>query len=413
MRRCVLAATDLLPSAAMVWHSSSWHRRKVQHRAIASKPKLVAHPKRFKRASSRAAQRSPSAGKRCGIRTATWQQEMQPEPPEPPGLPQLQQSPQLRVDEQRSSLWVMKSTMDCACQGCVPCKAKVLRGAGASTVPNARPESCRRFVSENVALKGHVQGRLTARSVPIGIYEPGQQILTVGDGDLSFSLALARALGGERLLASSYESREALHDIYPNFDKTLAQLLALGVQVAYSVDAADLQGTLPPGCLPRGGFDRVVWNFPCVVRGTDGAVLAGARAGADARGGRELEHNRLLLSRFFASAARLLTIRGGEVHLTHKVGLQQWKIEEQGGHESATSGLQFAGAVVFDRSVYPPYRPRQALFARSFPITDAQTFVFSNSPIHHAATLRPSNTSVRVLDIRGNDSQLESLRISI
>ena len=74
-------------------------------------------------------------------------------------------------------------------------------------------------------------------------------------------------------------------------------------------------------------------------------------------------------------AAHLLTSTG-EVHLTHKVGLQQWAIGQQGGAESG-SPLIFAGAVLFDRSAYPPYRPLKALVPKSFPTTDAQTFIFA------------------------------------
>lgn len=65
------------------------------------------------------------------------------------------------------------------------------------------------------------------------------------------------------------------------------------------------------------------------------------------------------------------------MHLTHKVGLQHWAIEQQGGCvDSHGSGLHFVGAVLFDRGAYPPYKPRKALVDRGFPITDAHTFVF-------------------------------------
>ena len=75
-----------------------------------------------------------------------------------------------------------------------------------------------------------------------------------------------------------------------------------------SVDAADISATLPKEWRPRAGFDRIVWNFPCVID-------AGAQAGADARvrGAAELEQNRLLVGRFFSSAAALLTPACGEV----------------------------------------------------------------------------------------------------
>ena len=102
-----------------------------------------------------------------------------------------------------AAVWVMASTHQCAQGGCIPCRAKVLQGTGAASVPNARPESCPRFVAENAPRPS----RTIARS--IGLYSPSQRILTVGDGDLTFTLALARALGGDRLIASSYEVRSS------------------------------------------------------------------------------------------------------------------------------------------------------------------------------------------------------------
>ena len=286
-------------------------------------------------------------------------------------------------ESEPSASFLMTSTHGCACAGCVPCRAKVLRAAGAAEVPNARPESCLRLVSPS-------KSPAVARAF-VGIYRRGQKILTVGDGDFSFSLGLARVLGGRHLLATSYESLTSLQQIYGSqCTETLRELASRGAHIAHGVDASDLLGTLPPDCLPSGealgnrrAFDRIVWNFPCVARGTTGAVLTGAGAGADARGGFEIEENRLLVNKFCVGGASLLVPRGGEIHLTHKVGLQQWGIEGQG----TGAGLSCHGAVVFDRAAYPPYRPRKALDARSFPITDAQTFVLGNTPCSEGSTL--------------------------
>ena len=131
------------------------------------------------------------------------------------------------------------------------------------------------------------------------------------------------------------------------------------------------------------------------MRDEAGDVLTSTRAGegaaaaADARGGAELARNRSLVARFCHGAAALLA-GGGEVHLTHKVGLQQWGIEGLGGQGrgggEAGPGLRLVGAVVFDRAAYPPYRPRKALADRGFPITDAQTFIFAKDQAGGAPT---------------------------
>ncbi|KAL1527085.1 hypothetical protein AB1Y20_015768 [Prymnesium parvum] len=282
--------------------------------------------------------------------------------PEAAGAPPAAQS------SDSAAVWVSAEMHQCAREGCVPCRAKVLLAAGAKSVANGRPEECLRLRRDAPPPPPGVRA--------VGLYRPGQRILTVGDGDLTFSLALARAIGGKRLIASSYEQREALSRIYgTEIEEVISELQRLGARVGFGVDARDLARSLPAEWIPRGGFNCVVWNFPC-------AVDAEARSGADARSRNfdEVVQHRKLLSSFFRCAAALLATGDGEVHVTHKVGLQQWNIEEMGNSSSPyEAALHYMGSVLFDRSAYPLYRPRKALCKRSFPISDARTYVFSNS----------------------------------
>ena len=164
----------------------------------------------------------------------------------------------LSVDD--GPMHVMVETVQCALSGCVPCCAKVLVNQGASTVlPNARPETCFRLVRA-------ANSTQTPCTASVGLYRQGQWILTVGDGDFSFSLALARALQGARVIATSYESRASLEKVYgAACTDALRELAQLGARVAHGVDAAELRATLPVGAVPTGGFDRIVWNFPCAA----------------------------------------------------------------------------------------------------------------------------------------------------
>jgi len=217
--------------------------------------------------------------------------------------------------------------------------------------PNVRPESCPR-ISGEVVVKSD-QG--------IGLYLAGFSVLTVGDGNLSFSLALARALGGECVTATTWESRSEVLAIYkaPHIVHELEN--DLGATVMDRVDAARL-GERFSDCT----FDYIVFNFPCVAP-------ADAAPGEDGQM-QHFEHNRALLSGFGSCAAALLN-DGGQVHVSHKTkaSFGQWGLCEliQGD-----SGLICLGAVVFDRAAYVDYRPAKQRDAKSFPVSDACTFAF-------------------------------------
>jgi len=255
-------------------------------------------------------------------------------------------------------------------QLCVPCTYKIgcfdvaLDHEFTKAVPNQRPEQCPRATSST----------LCAREGTVG-YRAGMSVLTVGDGDLSFSLALARLLskgdrdsGGERLIATSYESRETLERVYPNFRETLQELEGLGAQVAYEVDATRLSESLPVLSVkepPR--FHRIVWNFPCtaISQGQDGQNAA-------------MEENKDLVRRFVRGARHLLH-ENGEIHMSHKTKppFNQWKLEEVAIEEcKGDPAVEYRGRVVLDRFTLPSYTPRKALDRKSFSCHDACIYIF-------------------------------------
>ena len=268
-----------------------------------------------------------------------------------PKLRQKRQRPQTRVRD-CSFLYTLPTTLACA-DHCVPCAYKIANFDVAldreltTQVPNQRPEQCPRSKAT----------RMPADAVR---FVGGNRILTVGDGDFSYSLALARACPDSTILATSYETEERLLQVYPELKDTLQELASLGVDVRYEVDATQLVAI-------DGPFDRIVWNFPCtaIEDGQDGQNQA-------------MEDNKELVRKFMVGAAKLLSDKG-QVHMNHKTKppYDQWAIEkvalEKCGEDES---MVYLGRVVLDRCALPPYVPRKALQKQSFPHHDACTYVF-------------------------------------
>ena len=254
--------------------------------------------------------------------------------------------------------FVHEKTLDCAVRRrCVPCLYKLFPQGREGLPPNQRPEQCPRSCTSGDC--GEYRG----------LYSEGVRVLTVGDGDFSFSLSLARGnkanSKGFSLVATSHESEESVLGTYKWSSTILEELRTLGATVMHSIDATCLSKESLDGGRP---FDFVLWNFPCICasysRAADGQT-------------QELEANKELLHKFFRAVQGVLS-PGGQVHVTHKSiePFSWWGIEQLGKE----AGLEFCGSIVFDRCLYPGYVNRKVKDSKSFPLHDARCFVFSLSP---------------------------------
>ena len=287
---------------------------------------------------------------------------------------------------EHSRLYTCAITYQCATQNaCIPCAYKIctfdvaLDTAFTKMVPNTRPESCPRSSTTSTSERG-LDGTMG--------YQRGMSVLTVGDGDLTFSLAVARILfanpgkkasqqhrNSSRLVATSYESRETLLKVYPNIGETIQELASLGATVCYQVDATDIAGTLPEDVLKSTSskrFHRITWIFPC------SAIGSGQDGQNDA-----MEFNKQLIRDFVCNsiASELLDEGDGEIHMLHKTKppYNQWQIESvalEGLDAGAGKELEYKGRIAFDRCLLPPYVPRKALDKKSFTCHDAGAYVF-------------------------------------
>jgi hypothetical protein len=87
------------------------------------------------------------------------------------------------------------------------------------------------------------------------------RVLTCGDGDLSYSLALSNSLNQIgttfKMTATCFLEGDALDSTHPNARNVAEALRDKGVEVMTGIDATQLHSKFSPQA-----FDRIVWNFP-------------------------------------------------------------------------------------------------------------------------------------------------------
>lgn len=82
-------------------------------------------------------------------------------------------------------------------------------------------------------------------------------------GDFSFSHSLLSTHGCASLLATGYDSQSALLEKYPQAASLIEDLeVEREVRILYGVDATKLAKA--GKTVRKGGFDRIVFNFPHV-----------------------------------------------------------------------------------------------------------------------------------------------------
>lgn len=253
------------------------------------------------------------------------------------------------VSDDGEDLYACASTYKCAIQQfCIPCFYKLFpSGEVTSSVrlpANIRPELCSRSSGANTSLK---------------FYSSKAKLLTVGDGDLSFSRSLSSQGYADKLTATTHESLDSIMRTYPNADEILSILRTQGVSLYHEVDATRFEDHK---VLRNDSFDIVIWNFPCirVAKGADGQVS-------------ELEQNRTLLRTFFQSVKQILR-KGGEVHIAHKTiePFSWWGLCQIAEEES----FHLYRKIAFDRCNFPGYTNRKVLDRKSFPCHDARVSCF-------------------------------------
>lgn len=203
------------------------------------------------------------------------------------------------IDTAECKTFVHLSTKSCATENlCIPCHYKIFPSGSFRSIhlpPNQRPEQC-----------------IRAKLGPYrGLYKSHHRLLTLGDGDFSFSLSIAKNVEFTTgsLTATSHESKEQLISTYNavGVKDILNELKFRSITTLHCVDATNIDAT---SSIEKYFYDAIVWNFPCVR----------AENGADGQSS-EIEINRQLLRDFFNNVHQYLLPTTGQLHITHKVNL--------------------------------------------------------------------------------------------
>ena len=227
---------------------------------------------------------------------------------------------------------------------------------------NQRPEQCPRSkVDPERSVLNLYTGLLLPESSTTD--DDKLSILTVGDGDFSFSLSIANLLLNKKnetlnktieLTMTSHESKRSVLDTYkPYVNQTLTELTNLGAIVLHDVDATNLRNTEELQKLKKKRkhhennenhensvkmkrYNVIIWNFPCIS----------LPAGADGQS-KELIANKQLLAGFFQNIHSCMKKGHSEVHLTHKTiePFSWWGVKEI----AKENGFDFAYAIAFDK----------------------------------------------------------------
>jgi 25S rRNA (uracil2634-N3)-methyltransferase len=202
-------------------------------------------------------------------------------------------------------------------------------------------------ISSGGQLDGMGRAELIAEAtVP---YRAGQRILVVGDGDFSWSRAVAALRGGDGLAATVYDVRSDIERKYGEAGTSNIEALGCaGATVLFGIDATSVNE-----CEQlrkwRGTCAFVVFNFPHAAAGIKDEA-ENARL-----------HRALIRDTLLAAAQMLdpLSPSGaGEVHITLRRGRPYagWAVHTLA---DGIRGLRFSRERAFDPDLYPGYTHRR------------------------------------------------------
>lgn len=197
---------------------------------------------------------------------------------------------------------------------------------------------------------------------------PSWHVLTIGDGDLSFSLALAQKYPDMKICASVLDSEQEVREKYQL--NAIDALRDAGHQVCFEVDI-----TAPCSFqhILTDDFDVTIFQFPLVPN--NGPRMPGQswHQGTDSN----LLNRRLLRDFIAHSASYFLSAQGPRLCYVTSKDVKpycDWHIECLGEQ----SALQYLGDMPFNPGEYHGYRVRNVDRDKQVKSTAARTYVWSD-----------------------------------
>ncbi|KAI4816065.1 hypothetical protein E4T44_10661 [Aureobasidium sp. EXF-8845] len=207
----------------------------------------------------------------------------------------------------------------------------------------SRPQHTKPTPEKKKAPKQQQQQPQQRSSEPIIPFDPLDRILTIGDGDLSFSRSLVDAHGCAALLATTFDSATEVLEKYPQAQENKDAIEAEEQRVIHDVDATKLgQKEVKK---QAGGWERVMFNFPHV-------------GGKSTDVNRQVRYNQEMLVSFFKAVKPLLAPHGTViVTLFEGEPYTLWNIRDLARH----SGLEVQRSFRFQADAYPGYAHTRTL----------------------------------------------------
>jgi len=198
------------------------------------------------------------------------------------------------------------------------------------------------------------------------------RVITIGDGDLSFSRALLEHVAPNNLIATTYDSEDVLRDKYTR--NALDDLISAGVMVKHSVDIKDIASVTR---LPQNFADIVIFNHPLVPsQHSDVSPQKERKKWANLA-------NRDLLYHFLKhSFAVLLNSEGQRLcYITSKSvkPYSDWHIETS---LTLDRPYQFLGNQVFNLSLFKNYMVRKVDRDKYVKHEKSKVYVYSDKNAH-------------------------------